>query len=83
MPVAMGILAHGLYYKLLATFPFTEMTSPVFIASVGEFGSLTRGAFLGSRLTSVMVNAVVLCLSHYFWITYFSETWYSLAYIMG
>jgi len=60
MPVAMGILAHGLYYKLLATFPFTEMTSPVFIASV-----------------------VVLCLSHYFWITYFSETWYSLAYIMG
>ena len=45
MPVAVGILAHGLYYKLLATFPFTEMTSPVFIASVGELRSLTAVPF--------------------------------------
>merc|ERR1711865_279709 len=28
-------------------------------------------------------SIVVLCLSHYFWITYFSETWWSLGYIMG
>jgi len=60
LPVATGMLAHGLYYKLLETFPFTEMASPVFLSSI-----------------------VVLCLSHYFWITYFSETWWSLGYIMG
>ena len=35
--IGLGLVSNGIYSLLLKDFPFIELTSPVFIASIGEY----------------------------------------------
>ena len=37
MLIVCGLVTNVLYYVILQTFPFIELASPTFIASVGKF----------------------------------------------
>jgi hypothetical protein len=69
--VFLGLVAHGIYFKLLDQFPRIQITNMMFIVSVGtdHCDYCQRSAFANNC-------PVALIITHTVWFRYFTQQWY-------